>query len=143
MRAYKSPSAGYLVKWARLLAIVALIGATAQRTHAATLPSTYERWAYIDEIQVIADDENGNEYSYARILFTSVQTGSAQEHWVVPLQRNGIDYSGAKYIQTVLQQAVATGSKVYLGAVDTWGLGAHSYFSLFEDPRIRRAILYK
>jgi hypothetical protein len=143
MRTCILPTVGYL-KWVRLLAVVAFMGAASgQRTEAAALPSTYERWAYIDEIQVIADDENGNEYSYAKILFTSVNQGSSQEHWVVPLQRNGIDYSGAKYIESVLQQAVATGSKVYLGAVDTWGLGAHSYFSLFEDPRIRRAILYK
>lgn len=107
-----------------------------------TLNPQLTRTATIDEIQILSDIENGTEYSYSKVYFTAV--GSAtQEVWVLPLERNGVDYTGSKFMIALIQQSIATKSKVYLHAVDTWGLGSQSFFSLFEIPRIRRVILYK
>lgn len=107
-----------------------------------TLNPPLTKTAYLDEVQVLADMENGIEYSYARVYFTMIGSGT-QECWVVPLERNGVEYNGSKFIQAMLQQAIASKAKVFLHAVDTWGLGSQSFFSLFESPRIRRIIVYK
>lgn len=122
-----------------LSVLALLLTLAAPGAHAAT---HVQHHGFVDEVQVLSDYENGNEYIYTIFYFTPVGS-TTQIRWVIPLAKNGVDYSGAKYLQASLQQAVATGVKCYFDSYDTWGLGAHSEFSTFDIPRLRRLILYK
>jgi hypothetical protein len=106
---------------------------------------TVDDWGLITEVQTLVDTENGYTYTYAWVYIKSEDAGSPIIRYVLPLAQNSTEYAGANYLLSSALQALAGRHRVYLQAIGTWGLGAHSDFYLTPllCPKLRRIVLYR
>jgi hypothetical protein len=128
----------------KTVVVIALaIGTLVAFGNAQSKASPFQFFGHVKQIQVYVDKDatNLSEYSYCVVYFSEIDNGP-EKLWVVPLQKDGIDISGSKYLESILQQGIATGAKMYFEAMDSWGINSSNFTPVGNMPRLRRVVIF-